>query len=110
MRAQFRGEIEAAPLGVGGRRRSLDELADVLVHAPKPPLKFTARPPPDRTAAGAIGKAATAIGGLFMNKDKAKEREIQRRYAKKNSRRIVPEELPQLEAAADTGSVVSALD
>ena len=54
MKERFAGELKDLSLGAAGRVLTLDEMAEMLLDAPKPPLNFTPKVVVDNSWAGKL--------------------------------------------------------
>jgi len=62
LKGEFKDELRRMPLGVGGRLPTLDEMAQYLLDAPKPPLDYVPKKRKERTR---LGRFAEDLGDIF---------------------------------------------
>ena len=64
MKEQFKTELEElAAAGVAGRKLSLADISKLLLEAPKPPLDFEPKQPPERGFAASLKKSYKGMFG-----------------------------------------------
>ena len=71
MKDRFGDELKDLPLGAAGRTLTLDEMATMLLDAPKPPLNFTPKEKVDKSFAGMLKRRLAGKSKAKVKKDDA---------------------------------------
>ena len=87
MKEQFKTELEElAAAGVAGRKLSLADISKLLLEAPKPPLDFEPKQPPERGFAASLKKSYKGMFGPSMPMlDDDDEEDAKKKKKKKKS-------------------------
>ena len=110
MKEQFKTELEElAAAGVAGRKLSLADISKLLLEAPKPPLDFEPKQPPERGFAASLKKSYKGMFGPSMpmldddDEEDAKKKKKKKSFfggSKKEKVAAAPEPAPD-EAKSD---------